>query len=127
MPKIIVLIILFSITVQSDLFANEEKVVFRGIPIIQCNSSFEKSRNHQLNESQQLESRVLITKVGNKYIWASRKNIELSMHKNGEITTYLETNGAGYVRVFEHDGIALYTEHMPIALESVTFWGQSEK
>jgi hypothetical protein len=121
-----ILLIAITVMLPSFALAEQEIVVFRGLPLVQCNSSFTESANYQLNESQQIESRLLITKKGNKHIWASRKNRELTKHQSGEITTYLEINGAGYIRVFQKDGVSLYVEHMPIALESVTFWGQAD-
>jgi len=124
MIKLIIIVI--AVIFPTFALGEQELVVFRGMPLIQCNSSFTESSNYQLNESQQIESRLLITKKGDKYIWASRKNRELTKHQSGEITTYLEISGAGYIRIFQKDSVGLYVEHMPIALESVTFWGQSD-
>lgn len=45
-------------------FAQTEVVVIKGTPIIQNKSSVEESANFQLSESQQTESRLIITRKG---------------------------------------------------------------
>lgn len=58
-------IFLILILLPSLSFSESENLVLNGIPIVQCTSSVENSLHFPLTESQQNESRVLITKKGN--------------------------------------------------------------
>lgn len=107
-------------------FAQTEVVVIKGTPIIQSKSSVEESKNFQLSESQQAESRLIITKIGQKYYWSSRQDRELTKHESGIYTTFLETKGAGYVKAMKSADKVLYMEHMGLGLETITYWGVAD-
>jgi len=104
-------------------FGQAELIVLNGIPLVQAKCSFEDCKHFALSESQQLESRVLITKKNNKYLWASRGNRELTKSQSGAFTIFTENNGAGYIRVARAGDKILYTEHMGLALETISYWG----
>lgn len=107
-------------------FSQQEIVVLNGTPLIQCSSSIEGSQNIQLNEGQQAESRLLITKKGDKYFWSTRQNRELTKHQSGIYTIFLEKNGAGYIKVLKNEDKVLYMEHMGIGLQTITYWGAAD-
>ncbi len=104
-------------------FAQLEVVVLKGTPIVQNKSSVEESGNFQLSESQQAESRLIITRKGQKYYWTSRQDRELARHESGIYTIFLETKGAGYVKAMKSADKVLYMEHMGLGLETITYWG----
>lgn len=107
-------------------FAQQEIVVLKGTPIIQNKSSVEESGNFQLSESQQAESRSIITKKGQKYYWTSRQDRELTRLESGIYTIFLETKGAGYVKAMKSADKVLYMEHMGLGLETITYWGVAD-
>lgn len=107
-------------------FAQLEVVVLKGVPIVQNKSSVEESGNFQLSESQQTESRLIITRKGQKYYWTSRQDRELTRHESGIYTIFLETKGAGYVRAMKSANKVLYMEHMGLGLETITYWGVAD-
>jgi len=121
-------ILVFAILALSPVvcFAQAEVVVIKGTPIIQNNSSVEESVNFQLSESQQSESRLIITRKGQKYYWTSRQDRELTKHESGIYTIFLETKGAGYVKTMKSTDKVLYMEHMGLGLETITYWGVAD-
>ena len=110
-------------------FSSTESVVLvlNGIPIVQSKGNIQQSENVKLTESQQNEYRLLITKKGDDYFWTSRENRPLSKMQSGDISIFIESGGAGYIRVSEQNGQILYLEHMAIGFQTVTYWGISEK
>jgi len=106
--------------------AQQEIVVLKGTPIIQNKSSVEESGNFPLTESQQAESRLIITKKGQKYYWTTRQDRELTKHESGMYTIFLETKGAGYVKAMKTADKVIYMEHLSIGLETITYWGTAD-
>ena len=104
----------------------QELVVLKGTPIIQNKSSVNESGNFPLTESQQNESRLMITKKGQKYYWTSRQDRELTKHESGAYTIFFETKGAGYVKAMKNQDKVLYMEHMGLGLETITYWGAAD-
>lgn len=123
MKRICILSLIFIACIPVACFAEQEIVVLKGTPIIQNKSSFEDSGNLQLSESQQAESKLIITKRGTKYYWTSRQDRELTRHESGVYSIFLETKGAGYVKTMMSDDKVLYMEHMGLGLETITYWG----
>jgi hypothetical protein len=80
-----------------------------------------------------------ISKIGDRYFWASRDNLELFRSEEGSFVTFFAVNGAGYVRVIkanerlsnsalsniEHDFD--YVEHIIIGLRSNTYYGKIKR
>jgi hypothetical protein len=104
----------------------QEIVVLEGTPIIQNKSSVNESGNFPLTESQQNESRLIITKKGQKYYWTSRQYRELTKYESGAYTIFLENKGAGYVKTMKNEDKVFYMEHMGIGLETITYWGTAD-
>ena len=121
-------ILVFAILVLSSVvcFAQTEVVVIKGTPIIQNKSAVEESANFQLSVSQQAESRLIITRKGQKYYWTSRQDRELTKHESGIYTIFFETKGAGYVKAMKSVDKVLYMEHMGLGLETITYWGVAD-
>lgn len=124
----IIRILAFAILILAPIvcFAQTAVVVIKGTPITQNKSSVEVSVNFQLSESQQAESRLIITRKGQKYYWTSRQDRELTKHDSGIYTIFLETKGAGYVKAMKSADKVLYMEHMGRGLETITYWGVAD-
>jgi hypothetical protein len=58
--------------------ARAEELVFNAIPLTKVTSSTDITKRGLLSESERNEYRVLITKEGNSYFWATRKNRPLT-------------------------------------------------
>lgn len=123
MKKMSLLGLIYFVCIPLACFAGQEIVVLKGTPIIQNKSSFEDAVNFQLSESQQAESRLIITRRGTKYYWTSRQDRELTRHESGVYSIFLETKGAGYVKAMKSADKVLYMEHMGLGLETITYWG----
>ena len=122
MIKLMAAFLLFTF-LPSISFGQAEIIVLNGIPLVQAKCSIEDCKHFALSESQQLESRVLITKKDNKYLWASRGNRELTKSQSGMVTIFTENIGAGYIRIVKAGDKILYTEHMGLTLETISYWG----
>ena len=76
-----------------------------------------------------------VSKIGDNYYWASRKNVPMVKVGDGAFTIYVAITGAGYVKVikpekFYKDAASLlsgtaerydYIENMSIDLRTVTY------
>jgi hypothetical protein len=118
--KFIFLVLLF--LSASTLWASES-VVLNGTPIIQAKGNLQESKNTQLSESQKNEYRILITKEGDNYFWATRENRPLIKTLSGEFSIFIDPLGSGSVRVAEKDGLIMYLEQMAIGFQTVSYWG----
>jgi hypothetical protein len=81
----------------------------------------------------------VISKIEDKYYWASRENVEMvKIERAGAFITFLAVNGSGYVKVIKpelKEAASLmskteesfdYVEHLTIGLRSVNYWGEKE-
>lgn len=57
------------------------------------------SQRDVLPTAKQHESRVIITKIGGKYYWATRGNAQLTYVKSGVFHLFLDPQGGGYIEV----------------------------
>jgi hypothetical protein len=105
-------------------------VVFAGTPDTRVVVSETTSSSVHLDQRQASAHGVVITKIGERYFWASRDNTEMEMVRSGAFLTYTALNGSGYVRVVDtklRDAIGIehaYMEHLVLWLTSVTYYGQ---
>ncbi len=135
MKKLIIL--LSVITFISPIYAQEE-IVFTGIPIIKINEGGISRNPEKLSGTKANEFKCTITKMDDKYLWATRENVELVPITSGAYTTFLASNGAGYVRVINpkmKEIVSLidetgknfdYVEHLLLGLKTITYYGISQ-
>ncbi|MDD5134171.1 MAG: hypothetical protein PHP01_02015 [Phycisphaerae bacterium] len=114
-----------------------EKIIFSGIPVLKISEGGVSRVVEDVKEDKALEFKCTITKIGDKYFWTSRDNVELIRIQSRAYLTFVATSGAGYVRIIlpeMKDAAALidetekrydYVEHMLIGLKSVTYYGKS--
>ena len=116
----------------------QEAVIFHGIPSKRIERTADFSRSEIITGIESQSSAVRITKVGDKYFWASRDGIELQHYTDGIYVTYFAVDGSGYIRTLSDTvrnvyqkqsddtqvGQAMYVEHVIIGLESITFYGR---
>jgi len=80
----------------------------------------------------------VISRIEDRYYWASRENKELVRIVSGGFVTFLAVDGAGYVRIIVpemKEAVSLmsgtekrfdYVEHLLLGLRSVTYYGVAE-
>ncbi len=114
---------------------SQSNVLLRGIPsLLIYNDGIEISEKKLLGED--AEAKVCkISKIGDRYFWTSRDNLELFRSEEGIFVTFFATNGAGYVRVIKANerigNSALskmdenfdYVEHVILGLRGYTYYG----
>jgi hypothetical protein len=102
-------------------------VVVNGLPMKKVISDIEGTESVTVSEKERLSYRLLITKKGKQYVWASRDNKELIFSQNGAFYDFVEPNGRGYIRVSIVDGKCLYMEHLTLGFKNITYWGVGEE
>ncbi len=136
-----VALILFFTMIASPLFAGEE-IVFTGIPYIKISEGGLSRTPEKLNKGKALAYKCTITKMDNKYYWATRENTELVPVGSGAYITFLAINGSGYVRIVKPEMKDIvtqmgavagdpeekfdYVEHLLLGLKSITYYGTSK-
>jgi hypothetical protein len=117
--------------------AHAQVLVLNGLPSSKVESSSAETKREVLPQSKQLESRVLITKEGGNYFWASRGNRPLVYRSSGVVHVFVEAGGAGYIEVIDQNALPepmrakdapriLYKEHIRSMLTTITYWGGSD-
>lgn len=105
-----------------------ETIVFEGIPLVRNSSSMEESRNEQVQGENQVNYKLIIRKKGDEYIWFSREKKKLTYIQSGAFDYFVNPDGSGYMKIVKgENGKYLYMEHMSIGLQTITYWGVSEK
>ena len=114
-----------------------EEVIFSGIPIVKISEEGTSRGVEDLKGAKATEAECVIVKIGDKYLWRTRNNVEMARIQSGAFVTFVATSGAGYVRIIPLDlkeAASLmdetekkydYVEHMVIGLKSVTYYGNS--
>jgi len=114
-----------------------EEIVFSGIPVLKISEGGIDRVVENIKEDQASGLKCTITKIGEKYFWTTRNNVELIPIQSGAFLTFIATSGAGYVRIILSEQKAAaalmdetakkydYVEHMLIGLKSVTYFGKS--
>ena len=88
-----------------------------------------------------LQWKMIVTKVGDSYYSAARKNHQLIPIDTGGYTTFIDLTGTGYLRVIKTfvkkemtsqfgskvaEAQFDYTEHLMLGMSSVTYYGVFE-
>ncbi len=131
---LLILIVLF---LASPLYAQEE-IVFAGIPVVKISEGGNSRTPETLSKSKAIEYKCTITKMGGKYYWTTRENVELVPISSGAFITYWAANGSGYIRIVapelkevvsimgETEKKFDYVEHLLIGLKSITYYGNNK-
>jgi hypothetical protein len=121
--------------------AYSQTTVFVGTPSLKITEEGSARQVDKLTEKEARDYRLVITQDGDRYLWASRKNIVLIQVVSGSYVTFVATNGSGYIRTYApHMFEALsqmsledqkseqfhYVEHLTVMLGSVTYYGKRD-
>ena len=100
------------------------ELVFVGNPSTKTELVSDKVTQKNLNAARQQELQVAIVKKGARYFWKTREMKELEKHESGKFTTYLATDGAGYIKIDSNASQATaYIEHLTLGLNTITYQG----
>lgn len=123
----------------SPVYAQDvEDVIFSGSPILKISEGGANRVVEDLRGDKATEAECVIVKVGDKYFWKTRNNVEMVRIQSGAFITFVATSGSGYVRIIPSDfkeAASLtdetekkydYVEHMLIGLRSVTYYGTKQ-
>lgn len=114
-----------------------EEVIFSGIPVVKISEGGTSRVVEDLKNAKATEAECVIVKIGDKYLWNTRNNVEMARIQSGAFITFVAISGAGYVRIippdfkeaaslmYETEKKYDYVEHMLIGLKSVTYYGNS--
>ena len=111
---------------------------FLGEPVTKIEISNGVSSSSAIPPSEAKERRVVITREGDEYFWASRGKIPMTRLESGGYVTYVAVTGRGYVRTLSPAGLDAfyrlppeerekkftYTEHLVNDLGSITYFGR---
>jgi hypothetical protein len=125
------------IMMASFAFAQSE-TIFTGIPTIKISEAGVDRIPEKIDQKRSVNLKCIISKINDKYYWASRENTLMLRVESGAFITFLALNGSGFVRVVSSgmkQAVSLmsnteskfdYVEHLLIGLRSVTYYGSSD-
>jgi len=115
--------------------APQATTVFAGIPGIKISEGGVERVPENLSRERAVNVSCVISRIGDRYYWASRENKEMTRVASGAFITFFAVDGAGYVRIVApgmKQAVSLmgdtettfdYVEHALIGLKSVTYYG----
>lgn len=115
--------------------AQAPMTAFKGRPSIKVSEGGIERTPEQVTRERAINLECVISKIDDRFYWASRENVPLVEMENGAFLTYVAANGSGYVRVVKPEAKAAaalmspteaqfdYIEHLVIGLRSVTYYG----
>ncbi|MDO8445170.1 MAG: hypothetical protein Q7T53_03540 [Deltaproteobacteria bacterium] len=128
----------------------QSQTVFSGMPTVKINEGGIERFPEQLSQKTATGIRCVISKIGDKYYWATRENKEMFRRVSGAFIVYFAADGAGYVKIIsperkqlfleelkknpklkEIPGLVLteteekfdYVEHLSFGLKSISYYG----
>jgi len=101
---------------------------FEGTPQTKVEVTLGATTSEAVPRDEREKRRVVITRDGDKYFWASRNNTPLYKLDSGDYVTYVAATGVGYVRVLSpRKSIGRnvrYMEHLTVQMGSITYFGK---
>jgi hypothetical protein len=101
---------------------------FEGTPDLKVEVTLGAATSEKVSKTEAAERRVIITREGDQYFWASRNNTPLYRLDSGDYITYVAATGVGYVRVLSRSKArgrhVTYMEHLTVRLGSITYFGK---
>jgi hypothetical protein len=101
---------------------------FEGTPQTRVEVTLGATTSEAVPKAEAVKRRVVITREGNQYFWASRDNTPLYKLDSGDYVTYVAATGVGYVRVLSPSKAqgrnVRYMEHLTVRMGSITYFGR---
>jgi hypothetical protein len=83
--------------------AQSAATVFKGRPSVKISKGGVERMPEQLPRERAIKLECVIRRIGDKYYWASRENVEMVKLESGAFVTYIALNGSGYVRTISQE------------------------
>ena len=143
--RVLLTILLFTITISMTGADNREITVFVGHPTVRLvaagtwdESMKGKIQLEKVPTEKKDEFACIIVKRGDKYFFKSRQNYEVTKHFIGAYVEYRRPDRCDYVRIanpsirgheltsalMSSDLTHHYVEHLTIGLTSINYWGR---
>lgn len=125
----------FAMLASPKVAGAQAATVFRGVPSIKITEGGLDRHPESVTAATAGNVSCVISRIGDKYYWASRENTELVRIQAGAFITYVALNGTGYVRIVspamkstaslmgQTEQQFDYVEHIVFGLRSVTYYG----
>jgi len=101
---------------------------FEGTPETRVEVTLGATTSEAVPRAEREKRRVVITREGDQYFWASRNNTPLYKLDSGDYVTYVAATGVGYVRVLSARKAigrkVTYMEHLTVQMGSITYFGR---
>ena len=132
---VLAVFILAALLSMRSIAAPQATTVFGGMPGIKISEGGVERLPENLSRDRAVNLACVISRIGDKYYWASRENKEMTRIASGAFITFFAVDGSGYVRIVApgmKGAVSLmgdtetkfdYVEHALIGLKSVTYYG----
>ena len=134
--RVLTIFILATVIFIPSAGATQATTVFAGLPGVKISEGGVERVPENLSRDRAVNFACVISRIGDKYYWASRENKEMIRIESGAFITFLAVDGVGYVRIVApgmKEAVSLimgetetkfdYVEHALIGLRSVTYYG----
>ena len=96
-----------------------------GVPNSRVDASREGTERRLLTPEEARKSRLVITRVADKFYWASRENRELeALHSGASTYFYPRESPGNYIKMTRVGAKIYYLEHVSLWLSTITYWGE---
>ena len=109
--------------------------VFRGMPEVRTLLASSGATANEIASKDRGGYEAVVSRIGDRYYWASRENRELLRYETPGFVTYFAVDGSGFVRVQRPNAKALnalmseteqrydYTEQLLTGLRTIVYYG----
>ena len=97
--KVLGLLFILSFTFVPIVSTQDAETIFIGFPKRKVSEAGLDRVAEELPREKAANLRCVISKIEDKYYWASRENVGMVKIEGGAFITFLAVNGSGYVRV----------------------------
>jgi len=94
-----------------------------GTPTVRIDVAEARTTRRVLDASEAARERLLISVVDGQFYWTTRENRRLRLNTSGDFT-YLSSEPGKYIRLTRVNDKLSYVEHVDLASESITWWGE---
>src|SRR5262245_35121856 len=97
--RVLAIFILTTMLFMPSRSAAQATTVFAGLPGVKISEGGVERVPENVSRDRAVNLACVISRIGDKYYWASRENKEMVRIESGAFITFLAVDGAGYVRI----------------------------
>lgn len=129
------ILVLATLSFVANVQGQESETIFRGRPAVKVTIAATEQRAEPVKGSDAPNLTCVISRIGEKYYWASRENRPLTGSVAGAFIVFVADGGAGYIKIINPEmkkAAALmgeteekfdYVEHISFGLGAVAYYG----